>query len=135
MSAAKRRWLNGAVCFVAGGFGYGMIEVLWRGYTHFSMLITGGLCFCLLCRVARLEWHWLWISLIGGLAITTAELLVGCVVNLWLGWAVWDYSKEFGNLWGQICPGFSAIWCGFSALVTGVRRAGAHLARRSPVWP
>ena len=38
------------------------------------------------------------------------ELLTGLVVNCWLGWGIWDYSQMPGNLWGQICPQFSAAW-------------------------
>jgi len=107
-----------------GGAAYGMIEVLWRGYTHFSMVITGGVCCYLLCRIAQMEGNWLRLALMGGLTVTIAEFLVGCVVNLWLGWDVWDYSGEFANLWGQICLGFSIVWCGFSAVITGVYRLG-----------
>ena len=124
MSAAKKQWLMGAICLVAGGVAYGMIEVLWRGYTHFSMVITGGVCCYLLCRIARMEGSWLRLALMGGLTVTFAELLVGCVVNLWLGWDVWDYSGAFLNLWGQICLAFSLVWCGFSAVITGVYRLG-----------
>ncbi|MCM0709084.1 putative ABC transporter permease, partial [Faecalicatena sp. BF-R-105] len=48
--------------------------------------------------------------LFGAAIVTALELLTGCVVNLWRGWAVWDYSNEWGNLWGQVCPRFSALW-------------------------
>ena len=39
------------------------------------------------------------------------ELLVGLVLNVWLGLDVWDYSWKWGNLWGQICPKFTLLWC------------------------
>jgi len=32
------------------------------------------------------------------------------LVNMRLGWGVWDYSEMPGNVLGQICPTFSAIW-------------------------
>ena len=32
-----------------------------------------------------------------------SELFTGCIVNLWLGWGVWDYSSLPMNLRGQIC--------------------------------
>lgn len=35
----------------------------------------------------------------------------GLVLNICLGMAVWDYSTLPGNLWGQICPQFWALWC------------------------
>ena len=42
---------------------------------------------------------------------TAAELAAGLVLNVWLGLGIWDYSGLFGNLWGQICPQFWALWC------------------------
>ena len=46
---------------------------------------------------------------LGTAFITAAELAVGLVVNRALGWQVWDYSREFGNVLGQICPLFSFL--------------------------
>ena len=34
----------------------------------------------------------------------------GLVLNICLDMAVWDYSTLPGNLWGQICLPFSALW-------------------------
>lgn len=42
--------------------------------------------------------------------ITSLEFAVGCLVNLRLGWHVWDYSDIPLNLMGQICPTFSVMW-------------------------
>ena len=44
------------------------------------------------------------------------ELLCGLLVNRALGWAVWDYSAQPGNLWGQICPLYTLLWIPLSAL-------------------
>jgi len=121
-AAAPRRGLSAVACLIFGGAGYGLLEILWRGYTHFSMVITGGVCFYLLSRIARLKWNWVWIALLGGTIVTAAELLAGNIVNLWLGLGVWDYSGNFCNFRGQICVGFSVLWCGVSALVTGAYR-------------
>lgn len=62
---------------------------------------------------AELLWDCpLWLqALICGTAITAAELAAGLVLNICLGMAVWDYSSLPGNLWGQICPQFWALWC------------------------
>lgn len=62
---------------------------------------------------AELPWDCpLWLqALICGTAITAAELAAGLVLNICLGMAVWDYSTLPGNLWGQICPQFWALWC------------------------
>ena len=44
--------------------------------------------------------------------MTATELIAGLILNVWPGLGVWDYSDLWGNLWGQICPQFAAIWWG-----------------------
>ena len=69
-----------ATAFAVGAAGYPCIEILARGHTHWSMALLGGAC------------------------------VLALVVNLALGWQVWDYSREFGNVLGQICPLYSFFW-------------------------
>ena len=38
--------------YAAGGLLYGLIEILWRGWTHWSMVLCGGLCFLSLLQRA-----------------------------------------------------------------------------------
>ena len=86
------------VTFCLGAAGYGGLECLYRGRTHWTMLCAGGLCpLALRC-------------LAGAGFITGFELAVGLLCNRLLGWRVWDYSAQWGNLWGQVCPRFSAYW-------------------------
>lgn len=98
--------------FAVGAVGYSLLEIVWRGFTHWTMAVTGGVCFtavyflnqrykkqplgdrCLMCA---------------GI-ITGIEFLVGCMVNLVLRWNVWDYSDRFMNLLGQICPLYTFLW-------------------------
>ena len=99
--------------FVVGGLLYAVIEILWRGYTHWTMAILGGMCF-LVCGGLN-EWlSWdtpLWIqALICCMAITAAELVAGLVLNVWLGLNIWDYSGLPYNLAGQVCLGYSCLW-------------------------
>ena len=76
------------------------------------MVAVGGLCFW---GMGRLPDRPLWQrALLGAGLITGVEFLSGCVLNLWLRWAVWDYSRLPGNLLGQICPQFWALWCALS---------------------
>ena len=99
--------------FMMGGALYFIFETLWRGYSHWTMFVLGGLCFVLVGGLNEfLPWEMplLHQMLLGGLIITVGELLTGIVVNLWLGWNVWDYSALPGNLWGQICPQYSLLW-------------------------
>ena len=52
--------------------------------------------------------------LIGAVGITILEFLTGCIVNLWLGWGVWDYSNLPGK---YLRPGVPAVR---TAMATGI---------------
>ncbi len=99
--------------FLVGGFTYFYIEILFRGYSHFSMIICGGLAF-ILCGAINQLMHFR-ISLVSqmilsSIIITGLEFVTGYLVNIRLHWNVWDYSKMPYNLHGQICAAYSAIW-------------------------
>ncbi len=98
--------------FAIGGGGYSLLEIMWRGYTHWSMTITGGVCFMLIYLTdSKFNHEPLWKRcFLGSLLITMAELIVGFVVNILLEWDVWDYSKQFLNIRGQICALYSTLW-------------------------
>lgn len=49
-------------------------------------------------------------SVIGAVIVLAVEFISGCVLNLWLGLGVWDYSNQPGNVLGQICPAFGLLW-------------------------
>lgn len=77
------------------------------------MFLLGGLCFIGIGLINEIiPWDMpLWQQIIIGAGIITAlEFLTGCIVNLWLGWDVWDYSGLPGNILGQICPQFFLLW-------------------------
>ena len=101
-----------AALFFLGAGGYGMIELLWRGYTHWSMLLAGGIFLCLygtlLEEAAGLSFFKK--CLLGSVLITALELIFGSVFNVALSFAVWDYSDVPFNLFGQICLPFSLLW-------------------------
>jgi hypothetical protein len=40
--------------FLFGGASYNLIEILWRGHTHWTMFILGGLCFVLVGLINNL---------------------------------------------------------------------------------
>lgn len=98
--------------FCGGGVIYSAIEVALRGFTHWTMTLTGGLC--LLIMYIRYTTHpsdsLLFKCFYGMCVITFFEFTVGCIVNLLLGWNVWDYSHMYLNVLGQICPSFSGGW-------------------------
>lgn len=101
------------ILFELGGLLYLVTELLWRGYSHWTMFVLGGLCFVALGLINEvIPWEMvLWKQVLIGVCIITAlEFLTGCIVNLWLGLGVWDYSAMPGNLLGQICPQYMALW-------------------------
>ena len=119
---ARRRIAEAAILYTIGSLGYCLLELSWRGYTHWSMAVTGGICFFLLYQIdARFSRRTLfWRCFAGALAVTAVELAVGCVVNLALGWGVWDYSRMPMQLWGQICLPFFLLWFLLCIPVLGV---------------
>ena len=110
--------------FVLGGTADAMMEILFRGHTHWSMALTGGACVVTLYIL--LDWlngqPLVMAALAGAVIVTVYEFAVGCIVNLRFGWAVWDYSDMEGNLLGQICPVFTAAWFALCFLFLGVVR-------------
>ena len=101
-----------SVIYALGALGYCVVEILWRGYSHWSMTVTGGICFMMVYYVNdSLSQNLVWVkSLISAVAVTLMELAVGCVVNLVLGWNVWDYSDRHISLLGQICLEYFILW-------------------------
>jgi len=102
----------GVIVFVLGGFFYGLVEILYRGYTHWSMVLTGGavlLTFYLLLPYL-LNANLFAAAVAGAMIITLYEFSTGCIVNLWFKWEVWDYSNCPGNILGQICPQYTVYW-------------------------
>lgn len=96
-----------------GGLLYVVLEMVWRGRSHWTMFLLGGICFAALGLINEiLPWSMaLWKQILIGTGIITAlEFLTGCVVNLCLGWNIWDYSHLPGNILGQICPQYCLLW-------------------------
>ena len=101
------------VLFCMGGLIYMVIELMWRGYSHWTMFIVGGMCFLLLGlinEVFTFEMPLVCQMVIGACLITLVEFFSGCIVNLWLGWNVWDYSDMPLNILGQICLPNAGLW-------------------------
>ena len=47
-------------------------------------------------------------------AVTTVEYFTGVLVNLRLGWNVWNYADRPLNVLGQICPLYTLFWFGLA---------------------
>ncbi|MBQ4120101.1 MAG: hypothetical protein IJD45_06905 [Clostridia bacterium] len=100
------------VLFPIGALGYGLIEILWRGYTHISMLLAGGICFVFFAKIGERfkKANLLTKAVIGSFFVTFIELIFGIIFNIILKKGVWDYSKMPFNFKGQICLLYSVFW-------------------------
>lgn len=98
--------------FAVGGGIYSAVEILFRGYTHWTMTVAGGTCLALINLAdIRLGRKSIFLKgLFGAGIITAVEFLVGVVVNIFLRWNVWDYSSHPLNIMGQVCPLFTLFW-------------------------
>lgn len=96
------------------GAAYVTLEILFRGRSHPSMLIVGGLCGLLVGAINQIPRFYrapiATQAAIGALIVLAVEFASGCVLNLWLGLGVWDYTNQPGNVLGQICPLYGLLW-------------------------
>lgn len=107
------RAIRPLVLWCIGGMLYIGCELLFRGYSHWTMFLVGGICFVLIGAINEwMPWEMpLWLqAIIGAIIVTVIEFISGCIINIWFGWDVWDYSGMPFNLLGQICLPFTAIW-------------------------
>ena len=99
--------------FGVGGTVYYLMEIIWRGYSHWSMFALSGVCFIII-NLLNQTWNnirsLIFLIILCTLIITVLEFVTGLIVNLWLGLGVWDYSNMPFNLMGQICLFFSLLW-------------------------
>ncbi|MBD3108929.1 hypothetical protein IEO70_11205 [Bacillus sp. AGMB 02131] len=96
-----------------GGVLYLTIELLWRGYTHWTMGVVGGICFILIglnANIFSINAPLLTQALIGTLFVTFIELISGLILNIWLKLGIWDYSSLPLNFLGQICLPYILLW-------------------------
>lgn len=104
-----------------GGIFYYCIELIYKGgHSHWSMFILGGICFVIIGYENEFfKWETpIWKqATIGAIIVTVLEFITGCVVNIWLGWNVWNYSELPLNIGGQVCLPFTIIWFFISILV------------------
>lgn len=108
-----RQLLKFLILLSTGGAIYAIFEILFRGRTHWSMFLVGGICFVLIGGLNN------WFSwemsifrqmLISAVIVTAVEFISGIILNIWLGWNVWDYSNMTLNILGQICLPFTVLW-------------------------
>lgn len=99
------------VLFCIGGLTYIAIELLWRGYSHWTMFLVGGLCFVLIGAINEVytfEMPLVRQMAISAVMVTIVELLAGLLINC--NYGIWDYRNMPFNVMGQICLPYTALW-------------------------
>lgn len=119
MSHIVKKILKNILIFKVFGFIYILIEIAYRGHTHVSMFFVGGLCALLIGWINEITPDMpMWLQCIfGTVIVVTIEFISGCILNIWLGLGIWDYSQVPFNLLGQICLSFSLAWTVLSYFV------------------
>lgn len=102
--------------FLFGGFGYGILEIAFRGFTHWSMIITGGSALIALYLINEAFPNTsIFVKAFAGCSIiTTLEFTVGIIVNKFFSFGVWDYAESPDNFLGVISLRFSLCWFAIS---------------------
>ena len=98
---------------IIGGITYVIIELFYRGHSHWSMFAVSAVSFILIGLINEfISWDMeLWKQmLIGSGIVTILEFISGYILNIKLGWHIWDYNNVPFNILGQICLPFSIVW-------------------------
>ncbi|OCA90170.1 MULTISPECIES: hypothetical protein [Bacillaceae] len=95
---------------IIGGALYLLVELIWRGHTHWTMGVLGGICFTLFGFLTLIKIPLYLKALAGTLLVTFLELCAGLILNIWLKLSIWDYSALPFNLYGQICVPYALLW-------------------------
>lgn len=101
------------ILFLIGGSIYYLFEILWRGYSHWTMFILGGICFVIIGLLnEQYDYNMPLVEQMFSsmIIITTLEFISGVILNIILKMNIWDYSNMPFNLFGQICISFMIIW-------------------------
>lgn len=97
------------------GIIYYCIELLYRGYSHYTMMILAGFLaiFCIDTpnNIYSFDLDFRIQVIISTILCTLGEGISGLVLNTWLSLNVWDYSRLWGTFfWGQCNVMFVGAW-------------------------
>lgn len=107
-----KHFIKYLILLMVGGTAYYGIEIVARGFSHWTMFLVGGICFVLVGIINEVtpKIPLLQQMILSAAIITAIEFVSGCILNIWLGLNIWDYSDEVGNVLGQICPSHTLYW-------------------------
>lgn len=114
-----RKYYKFIFFWLLGGSIYYFFEIIFRGFSHWSMFILGGMCLAFFYYQGKLmKWKE---SLVKQtircmVFVTAMEFITGIIVNKYWGMDVWDYSEMPFQLFGQICLPFAMIFGGLSVM-------------------
>ena len=103
----QRRWVNPG--FLTGPwlpvYGFGALSLFAMSFveTFISGLDKGGAA------------HYALMIVFMALIMTGIEFAAGIIFIKGMKIRLWDYSEEWGNLWGIICPKYALFWAALSA--------------------
>lgn len=107
------------IFILLGGSIYYSIELLYRGYSHWTMFLLGGFCYVLIGAINEIFPWDMYIEFqaaVGGLIVTMLEFIFGFILNICLGLNIWDYNDVPFNVMGQVCLPFTFIWMGLAVI-------------------
>lgn len=114
------------LCLIGiGGSLYYIFEQLFRGFSHWSMFLLGGICFLFIyLQGSKIGWEEpLWKQILRcDTFVIAMEFMTGIFVNRILHLDIWDYGNMPFQLFGQICLPFAIIFAGLCAV--GIFLAG-----------
>ena len=127
---AVAKYINMLVLWITGGLFYFYLEIAFRNYSHYSMILCGGTCFLIVGMIGdyilekekNIIKALILIMYFGALTITTLELFTGIIVNIIFDMRVWNYSDMKYNVYGQICFYYTMLWALLSLLCVYVTR-------------
>ncbi len=97
-----RKWLNPGFltgpCLPLYGFGVVVLYIFSLAEAFIANLDKGGVQ------------HYAIMFIIMALSMTLIEYIAGIIFINGMHIKLWDYSKEWGNIQGVICPKFTLIW-------------------------
>lgn len=112
-----------------GGCLYYSFELIFRGFSHWTMFVLGGICFLFIYIQGKIvKWKdSIFIQVIRCIIfVTSMEFITGIIVNKWLDLNIWDYSRLPFQLFGQICLPFMIIFSGLCVLGILISSQLAH---------
>lgn len=116
----REKFLKYIALFCIGAFLYITIEICFRGYSYYAMMLLSGALFIAIDNINDEYFPWdldfIIQSLFGAGLITLSELIVGETVKITQSVPMWDYSNLPLNFDGVICVPFFLIWIVLSAI-------------------